>query len=157
MRKNILTVLVPNSYFRLMRIFHAILPGSLPRATLKGKITFFHSLPRRPFEQDRPVLSLSSHFFTGQQQDKPAIITKHTHSLSSLPSSSKYQATWETRFTLLHWLTLRYFKQSAKHHEETSSNLWTVGVWEIILSSFIFPSKPKDPRRNKLDIFNSCF
>ena len=33
----------------------------------------------------------------------------------------------------------------------------TIGVWEIILSSFIFPSKPTDPQRNKLDIFNSCF
>ena len=59
--------------------------------------------------------------------------------------------------TLLQWLSLSYFEQSAKHHEETSSNLWAVGVWEIILSSFIFPSKPTDPRRNKLDIFNSCF
>ena len=28
---------------------------------------------------------------------------------------------------------------------------------KIILSSFIFPSKPTDPRRNKLDIFNSCW
>ena len=34
-RRNILTVLVPNSYFRPMRIFHAILPGSLPWATIK--------------------------------------------------------------------------------------------------------------------------
>ena len=59
--------------------------------------------------------------------------------------------------TLLSWLSLTYFEQSAKHHEEISSNLWTVGVWEIILSSFIFPYKPTDPRRNKLDIFNSCF
>ena len=42
--------------------------------------------------------------------------------------------------------------QSAKYHEETTSNLWTVGVREIILSSFIFPSKSTDLRRNKLDI-----
>ena len=36
-RRNILTVLVPNSYFRPMRIFHAILPESLPRATIKRR------------------------------------------------------------------------------------------------------------------------
>ena len=80
-----------------------------------------------------------------------------THSLSSFPSSRKNQPTWETTFTLLHWLSLTYFEQSTKHNEETSSNLWTVGVWEIIHSSFIFLSKPTDPRRNKWDIFNSCF
>ena len=54
-------------------------------------------------------------------------------------------------------LSLSYFEQSAKHHEESTPNLWTIGVWEIILSSFIFPSKPTYPPRNKLDIFNSCF
>ena len=59
--------------------------------------------------------------------------------------------------TLLHWLSLTYFEQSAKHHEESTSNLWTIRVWEIILSSFTFPSKPMDPQRNQLDIFNSCF
>ena len=48
-------------------------------------------------------------------------------------------------------------KQSTKQYVESTSNLWTIGVWEIILSSFIFLSKPMDPRRNKLDIFNSCF
>ena len=57
----------------------------------------------------------------------------------------------------LHWLCLTYFEQSAKHHEKTTSNSWTIGVWEIILSSFIFSCKPTDPRRNKMDIFNSCF
>ena len=29
----------------------------------------------------------------------------------------------------------------------------SIDVWEIILSSFIFPSKPMDSRRNKSDIF----
>ena len=32
-----MTVLVPNSYFRSMRIFNAILPESLPRATIKRR------------------------------------------------------------------------------------------------------------------------
>ena len=59
--------------------------------------------------------------------------------------------------TLPHWLSVTYFEQSAKHHEESTSNLWTIGVWEIILSSFIFPSKLTDPRRNKLDIFQLRF
>ena len=54
-------------------------------------------------------------------------------------------------------LSLTYFEQPAKRYQESTSNLWTIGVWEIFLSSFIFPSKPTDPRRNKLDIFNSCF
>ena len=53
--------------------------------------------------------------------------------------------------------SLTYFEPSTKHHEEISSNLWTVGIWEIILSSFIFPSKPTNPRRNKLDIFQLLF
>ena len=35
--RNILTVLVPDSYFQPMRIFYAILPGSLPRATIKRR------------------------------------------------------------------------------------------------------------------------
>ena len=59
--------------------------------------------------------------------------------------------------TLLHWLSLTYFEQSAKYHEESTPILWTIGIWEIILSSFTFPSKPTDPWRNKLDIFNSSF
>ena len=77
---------------------------------------------------------------------------------------------WKSTFSLLHWLSLTLFRaghrpffssltteQSTKHYEENTSNLWTIGVWEIILSSFIFPSKPTDPWKNKLDIFNSCF
>ena len=48
-------------------------------------------------------------------------------------------------------------QQSPEHYEESISNLWTIGLWETIFSSFIFPSKLTDPRRNKLDIFNSCF
>ena len=70
---------------------------------------------------------------------------------------------------LLHWLFLTHFEQdrpsfssltteqSTKYYEESTSNLWSIGVWEIILSSIIFPSKPTDLQRNKLDIFNSCF
>ena len=60
---------------------------------------------------------------------------ERAHSLSSLPSSRKDQATWESTFTL-HWLSLTYFEQSAKHLEESTSNLGTIGVWEIIFSSF---------------------
>ena len=41
--------------------------------------------------------------------------------------------------------------------KKSTSNLWTIGIREIIFSSFIFPSKPTDPQRNKLYIFNSCF
>ena len=54
-------------------------------------------------------------------------------------------------------LFLSHHRESSKNYEESTSNLWAIGVWENILSSFIFPSKPTDPRRNKLDIFNSCF
>ena len=76
--------------------------------------------------------------FNSKQQERPANMREHIHS-SSLT------------------LPLTYFEQSAKHHEESTPNLWTIGVWEIILSSFIFPSKPTDPQLNKLDIFNSRF
>ena len=82
----------------------------------------------------------------------------------SLVSSRTDQSTWENTFTLFASLlansrTDHPFPLSpqspTKHYEESTSNLWTIGVWEIIHSSFIFPSKPTDPRRNKLDIFNS--
>ena len=101
---------------------------------------------------------------------------KSTFSLfaSSLASSRTDQSTWENIFSLLHWLFCtdslsHIFEQnwpsfsslntekSTKHYKESSSNIWTISIWEIILSSFIFPSKPTDPQRNKLDIFNSCF
>ena len=71
--------------------------------------------------------------------------------------------------TLLLWLSLTYFEpdrpsfssltteQSTEHYEESTPNWWTIDVWEIILSLLIFHSKLTDPRRNKLDIFNSCF
>ena len=80
--------------------------------------------------------------FASLQQEGPVNMREHIHSSS---------------LTLLHGLCLTYFEQSAEHHEGSTSNLWTIGVWEITLSSFIFPSKPTDPRRNKLDIFNFCF
>ena len=93
---------------------------------------------------------------------------------SSLASSRTDKLTWDSTFssslTLLEWLSLSHIfeqdrpsfsslttEQSTKHYEESTSNLWTIGVWEIILSSSIFPFKPTDPWRNKLDIFNSCF
>ena len=60
-----------------------------------------------------------------------------THFLSLLPTSKKDQLTWETTFTLLHWHSLTYFEQSAKHHGETTSSLWTIGVWEIIRNEAI--------------------
>ena len=158
---------IRNYIFRPMRMTDAILPGSPPRGNIKGHAYHFSlsllasqlassrtkpanmtehflSLSCRPFEQDRPV-NMTEHtysLFASLQQEEPANIRDHIHSSS---------------LTLLHWLSLTYFEQSAKHNEETSSNLWTVGVWEIIRSSFIFPSKPTDPWRNKLNIFNSCF
>ena len=95
-------------------------------------------------QQDRPVNTieyiLSSRFPTGQQQDKPINMTEYILSLfaSSLASSRR-----DHPFPL--------------SPQESTPNLWTIGVWKIILSSFIFHSKPRDPRRNKLDIFNSCF
>ena len=157
-----------------MRIFHAILPGHFPRQLWKGEVTFFHPLPCRPFEQDRSVLSSSSRFPTGQQQDKPANMTEHIlHLLEARQASqhdrvhilslcflaagrtSQHERPHSLFFT--DWLYLTYFEQSAKHHEESTPNSWAVGVWEIILSAFIFPSKPTDPWRNRLDIFNSCF
>ena len=95
------------------------------------------SPPRDNIKGSADNLLPFSRFPTGQQQERPS--------------------TWESTFTLLHWLSLTYFEQSAKHHEESTSSLCTLGVWEIILSSYIFPSKPTDPQRNKLDIFNSCF
>ena len=72
----------------------------------------------------------------------------HSHPLSSLPP---FLAVGQTILLLSH------HRESTKHYEESTSNLWAIGVWETILSSFIFPSKPTDPRRNKFDIFNSCF
>ena len=73
---------------------------------------------------------------------------ERTHSLSSLPT------------LLAVGLTIFFLsphRESTKHYEENISNLWAIGVWEIIFSSFIFPSKSTDPQRNKLDIFNSYF
>ena len=70
---------------------------------------------------------------------------------SLLASSRTSQPTWQSTFTLLHWLSLTYFEQSTKHHEESTSKFmdhWCLGKH----SSFIFPSKPMDPQRNKLDI-----
>ena len=122
-----------------MRMTDAILPRSPPRGSIKGHAN--HSSP-------------SSHFHTGQQQDKPANITEHTLFLHFLAAGKTSQH--EKAHSLFFTDSLTYFEQSTKHHEESSSNLWTIGVWEIILSSFIFPSKPMDPQRNKLDIFNSC-
>ena len=81
--------------------------------------------------------------------------TNHSRPLftSSLASSRTDSANMRE-----HILSLLFLFSSRTHyHEESTSNLWTIGVCEIILSSFIFPSKPTDPRRNKLDIFNSCF
>ena len=92
----------------------AILPGSPPRGNIKGRTNH---------------CSMSSRFPTGQQQDKLANMTEHilfssppscrpdnqqvrAHSLSSLPSSSKYQPTWESTFTLLHLL---FFTDSHSH------------------------------------------
>ena len=138
-----------------MRIFHTILPRSLPRATIKRWINILSLSFTQAFRagQTCPVFffSLPHWLAAGQasQHDRA-----HT-SLSSLPSSRKDLPTWGTTFTLLHWFSLTYFEQSAKHHEETSANLWTVGVWEIILSSFIFLSKPMDPRRKKNWIFST--
>ena len=100
-----------------VRMTDAILHGSPPLGNIIGRTNHF---------------SPSSHFPTGQQKDKPANMTEHilfssppssrtdqqrkrAHSLSSLPSSRKDQPTWESTFTLLHWLSLTYFEQSAKH------------------------------------------
>ena len=78
---------------------------------------------------------------------------------SSLASSRTGQSTWESTFSLFAFSLASsrtdHLSPShhTKHYEESTSNLWTIGVWEIILSSFIFSSKPTDPRRNKLDFF----
>ena len=87
--RNILTVLVTNSYFRPMRIFHAILPGTLPRTTIKKARN--HSP------------SSTQAFRAGQTCSV---------FLPSLPSSRKDHPTWETTFTLLHWL---FFTDSLSH------------------------------------------
>ena len=108
----------------------AILPGSPPRGNIKGRANHFS-----------PSSLLASPL------DKPSNMTR-VHSLSLLPY---WLAAGQTIFSS------PTTKLSPKHYEESISNLWTIGVWEIILSSFIFPSKPIDPQRNKLDIFNSCF
>ena len=43
-------------------------------------------------------------FYTGLLSRTDLSTWQSTHSLSSLPSSRKDQPTWETTFTLLHWL-----------------------------------------------------
>ena len=105
------------AYFHPMRMTDAILPGSPPLGNIKGCANHF-SLPHWPA--------------AGQSQPT----WQSTHSLFSLPSSRKDHPTWETTLTLLHWLSLTYFEWSTKHHEKTSFNLWTIGVWEIH-SSFL--------------------
>ena len=147
-------------------------PGQHKKAVLTISRPLFSLLPLiaawtdQPWESTHPLSSppssrtehkLSSLFHAGITSRTDLSTWQSIHSLSSLASSRKDQPTWETTFTLLHRLSLTYFEESAKHHEEILSNLCTVGVWEIILSSFILPSKPTDPRRNKLDIFNFCF
>ena len=129
--------------------------SSLPWATIKrwGNILSPSSTQAFWAEQTCPVFLFSlPHLLAAGQATN---MTAHILSLHFLAAGRTSQH--ETTFTLLHWLSLTYFEQSTKHHEENSFNLWTIGIWEIILSSLIFPSKPTDPRRNKLDIFNSCF
>ena len=151
-----MTVLVPNSYFRLLRIFHAVLPGSLPRATIKrrGNILSLSSTQAFRAGQTCPVFLFSLQHWPAAEQ---ASQHDRTHILSLRFQAAGGTSQHERPYSLFFTDTLTCFKQSTKHHEETSSNFWTVGVWEVILSSFIFPSKPTDPQRNKLDIFNSCF
>ena len=141
-------------------------PGNYKKAWWHS-FTLFHAVLSN--RRDLSCFPLLASPLASSRMSQPT--WQSTHSLSSLPSSRKDQPTWETTFTPLHWLfftdslslflslshththTHTYFEQSAKHHEETTSNLWTIGVWEIIFPSFIFPSKQTDPRRNKLDIF----
>ena len=61
---------------------------------------------------------------------------------SSLASSRTDQATWESTFPLFTppllavgrtILFLSHHRESTMHYEESTFNLWTIGVWEIIL------------------------
>ena len=110
----------------------AILPGSPPRGNIKGHAN--HFLPSL----------LAPHWPAAGQANQH----DRVRSLSLLPY---WLAVGQTIFSS------RTTQQSTKRYEESTPNLWTIGVREIILSSVIFPSKPTDPQRNKLDIFNPCF
>ena len=114
--------------FHPMRMTDAILPGSPPRDNIKGHGNHF-----------LPSLQLLA-AVQASQHDR-------AHSPSLLPHL--LAAGWTILFFSHH-------REFTKHYEESTPNLWTICVWEIILSSFIFPSKPTYPWRNKLDIFNSC-
>ena len=139
-----------------MRIFHAILPRSLPWATLKRQGIILSPSSTQAFQVGQTCLvflfSLPYWLAAGQarQHDRAHILSLH---FLAAGRTSQHERPHSLFFTD----SLSYFEQSANHHEDISSNLWTIGVWEIILSSFIFPSKPTDSWRNKLDIFNSCF
>ena len=138
-----------------MRIFHAILPGSLPRATIKqqGNILSLFSAQAFRAVQTCPVFlfSLPHWLAAGQasQHDRAHIL-----SLCFLAAGRTSQH--ERPHSL-------FFTDSVSHIRVICYASWDLiqfmdlDVWEIILSSFIFPSKPTDPWRNKLDIFNSCF
>ena len=95
----------------------------------------------RPMRMTDAILPGSSHWAT----------QKATLTILAVSSLPHLLATGQTIIFPSH------HRESAKHYEESTSYLWTIGVWVIILSSFIFPSKPTDPRRKKLDIFNTCF
>ena len=94
-----------------MRIFHAILPGSLPRAIIKrrGNILSPSSMQAFRAGQTCPVFLFSLLYWlaTGQASQH-----SREHILSSLPSSRKDQPTCETTFTFLHRL---FFTNSLSH------------------------------------------
>ena len=121
-----------------MRIFHAILPGLLPRATIKKRGNILSPSSTQAFRagQTCPVF-----FFSLTHSPAAGQASQHdrAHSLSSLPSNKKDQPTWKSTLTLLHWL---FFTDSLSHI--SSSPLSTMrrphpiyGVWGMMNSSFI--------------------
>ena len=135
-------------------VFHAILPGSLPRATIKRRGNILSPSSMQAFQAGQicPVFPFSlPHWLAAgraSQHDRAHILSLH---FLAAGRTSQH----ETTFTLLHWFSLTYFEQSTKHPEETSSNLWTIGAWEIILSSFLFDQRIL--RETNWIFFNSCF
>ena len=133
-RWNILTVLVLNSYFRPMRIFHTILPGSLPQATIKKRGNILSPSSTQAFwaGQTCPVF-LSLRFLAAgrtSQYERPHWLF-FTDSLSHI--SSSLLSTMRRPHPIYGPLVSG---KSFFHHSSFLLNQW------------IF---------RELDIFNSCF
>ena len=130
-----------------MRIFHAILPGSLPRATIKrrGNLLSPSSMQAFRAKQTCPIFLFSL----------PHWLAEGILTLCFLAVGRTNQH--ERPHSLFFTDSLSYILSNPLSTMRRPHPIYGLGVWEIILSLFIFPSKPTDPQRNKLDIFNSCF